>query len=341
MIRLWEKVKNSLFGESNLNTLLILPSHTNCELELHFNLWDSDANKIHCLDVGIMSQIYGDEIEFLELIVPGIYSKKQVKNLGSITKTEDIARNIFNGGVSIQNENSDSNIKRTVITKNEDQRNPFYLFLDDLLDVKEDKKKCITKIKLPINKNNYSKDKRIYFRIRIENIDKSKLSTSEKSWSRFFVPYCEKSTVFDFRINDPKLLEQSDCVTLEAKKVSFSKVHFLLINDIGESVYLNNGQMKVRIFENHNWGNYIKSSCKIKKPMIAYHISEKKEQHENKTFPSASFLLKVQANKANSRQLLIYTIIVIVLSLIGNFISESDFGKIYSLIADLIMKCQE
>lgn len=336
-MNIYEKFQNWRCKRKQLNTVLVIPSESNQVLELHFNLWDSDCNNLHCLDIGILSPIFAEN-GFIDLFVPGIYKKKCIINLGKSIKDENIAKNIFNGAVKVESETNASNITRSVVKKFEDEENPFYLFLDNFESLL-DKNDYITQIRLPINKKNYSQASKIYFRIRILNIDKNKFSVCSKSWSRFFVPYCEKSAVFDFRINDPKLLNSKKCEELDNAKVSFDKVHFLFINDIGESVCLNNGTLKVRVFESHNWGDYIKPSSKIAKTMLAYHVSDKLDQHKSKPFGSSSFLLKVQANKSNIRQLALYTIIVIILSLIANSIYTNGIGIMKSIFISYIEKC--
>ena len=71
------------------------------ELEVHFNLWNSEKNKFLCLDIGIMANIEEKPYK-IDLNIPGKYNTEKrpedlVEDLGHVLiEKEKIASNIFN-----------------------------------------------------------------------------------------------------------------------------------------------------------------------------------------------------------------------------------------------------
>lgn len=290
---------------SQLKTIVIKPEIENIQIGAHFNLWNSDKNKIHCLDIGLMCPIKENKYS-VELVVPGCYS--QVENLVELIKKDQIACNVFNESIEVS-----SSPQKFVLLKKEAHQESFLVY-DGEIKCCPNKNQSKSLINLIVEKNNFQPDiKNLYFRIRICDFDITSVSACDNSLSRFFVPYCEKSTIFDFRLNDSKLLSVDDGKALQKQNITFSKVHFLLIGDINETVCLCNEKLKIRVFENHNWEDYISKVHSIDKPMIAYHVS-------NDCVSSASFLLKLQVNKTNALRLSLYTLAVIILSIVANVV---------------------
>ena len=296
-----------------IRPLIITASDNERKLELHFNLWESRANDIHCLDIGVMCPIDEAKDYDVHLRVPGTYKKDKVKNLGMILKKEiEVTSNVFNDIVSL-----DVTENYATVTRNEKPNDPFYLELEDP-DVQEQdsnaqKIKDETEIVLHVSKDNPGNAKKRYFRYRIENFDISAISDFESSKASFFLPSIGKYTVVDLRINDYKLLDYSEGKTIRDNKISFDKVHFFLINDIGESVNSNGVSMDPRLFENLKWDDYLLNNT-LKKSMIAYHLHQK----DKDGLSMVSFLVKIESNWTTLKQLLWYTFIVIFLACLAN-----------------------
>ena len=164
-----------------IRPLIITASDNERKLELHFNLWESRANDIHCLDIGVMCPIDEAKDYDVHLRVPGTYKKDKVKNLGMILKKEiEVTSNVFNDIVSL-----DVTENYATVTRNEKPNDPFYLELEDP-DVQEQdsnaqKIKDETEIVLHVSKDNPGNAKKRYFRYRIENFDISAISDFESS----------------------------------------------------------------------------------------------------------------------------------------------------------------
>lgn len=292
-----------------ISTFVITASEMNRKLELHFNLWESRANNIHCLDIGVLCPIDEEKKDYDVFIrVPGIYKNEKIINLGSVLgEKKDVVSNVFNGIVSL-----DVKDEYTIITREEKPDDPFYLELGSP-EVSEEQDG--TKITLHVPKDQYGKAKKRYFRYRIENFGISLISDFETSKASFFLPSKEKYTVIDLRINDYKLLDYNDGKKIRDNKISFNKVHLFLINDIGETVNSNGISMDPRLFENLKWNDYLINRT-IQKSMIAYHLSQKK----NDGLEMVSFLVKIKSSWTSVRQLLWYTFIVIFLACLANFL---------------------
>lgn len=286
--------------------IIITASEKGRKLELHFNLWESRANNIHCLDIGVMCPI--DELTDYDVYVtvPGSYQK--ITNLGTILgEKKDVSSNVFNGIVSLDIED-----KYTIITRDEKPEDPFYIELGKPVFAKANGE---TEIKLHVPKDNPGNAKKRYFRYRIENFNISLISDFETSKASYFLPSKEKYTVIDLRVNDSKLLEYDEGKTIKENEILFDKVHFFLINDIGETVSSNRDSMDPRLFENLKWDDYLIDKA-LKKSMIAYHLFQKKENG----FETVSFLVKVKSNWTSLWQLLRYTIVVILLACLANYL---------------------
>lgn len=286
--------------------IIITASEKGRKLELHFNLWESRANNIHCLDIGVMCPIDESMDYDVYVTVPGSYQK--ITNLGTILgEKKDVSSNVFNGIVSLDIED-----KYTIITRDEKPEDPFYIELGkpDFAKVNGE-----TKIKLHVPKDNPGNAKKRYFRYRIENFNISMISDFESSKASYFLPSKEKYTVIDLRVNDSKLLEYDEGKMIKENEILFDKVHFFLINDIGETVSSNRDSMDPRLFENLKWDDYLIDKA-LKKSMIAYHLFQKNENG----FETVSFLVKVKSNWTSLWQLLRYTIVVILLACLANYL---------------------
>ena len=298
-----------------IRPLIITASDNERKLELHFNLWESRANDIHCLDIGVMCPIDETKDYDVQIKVPGFYKKDKVRNLGMILKQKiEVTSNVFNDIVSL-----DVTENYAAVTRNEKPNDPFYLELGtpdvQEQDPKIQERKDETEIILHVLKDTQGKAKKRYFRYRIENFDISSISDFETSKACYFLPSIGKYTVIDLRINDYKLLDYSEGQTIRDNKISFDKVHFFLINDIGENVSSNGVSMDPRLFENLKWDDYLINKT-LKKSMIAYHLHQKKDDG----LVMVSFLMKIESNWTSLRQLLWYTFIVILLACLANFI---------------------
>lgn len=326
-----------------LDTIKFMSTKTNLHYQLHFNLWNSDDNKIKALDVGVMCPIAGDN-HVVSLIIPGDYSKDNVVCLNKKLHDSDTIDNIFNAHVSWIKETDDFKIaeidkspKPNLIfaisnfhnKKDKDEKDEL------LIPLKEQSKS--QKISQEIKNQNlvihFEVAKKIdasvkkeavteyyeYFRIRINKFDLARFSIIVESKPNFVVPSYEKNVVLEFRVNDRKLMSSDDRKEMDEHKVYFDKIHFLLINDIPCKTMITDASAKIRLFENNKWKEYLCGE-EIKKPMLAYHLSKKSE--ENQKIEMSSFLIKFQEKKMAKCQVGLYVIVAFLLGLLGSLCSD-------------------
>ena len=167
--------------KSQLNTIVVKPSESVGPIGVHFNLWNSDKNNIHCLDIGLMCPITASKYT-IDLIVPGHYTSAE--NLVEFLKKDQIACNVFNESVRVT-----SVAREYVLLTKEADENTFLVF-DGEINCKPIEQEQRTLISFDVEKNDFQASvKQMYFRIRIRDFDISSVSACDNSLSRFFVPY--------------------------------------------------------------------------------------------------------------------------------------------------------
>lgn len=310
-----------------METIIIDSSKNSTEVEVHFNLWDSDKNKFHCLDIGLMCPIES-EIYTINIKIPGKGYK--VVDLAEILIKENIiANNVFNCDMKITPQ--DNGFSATAIKDEDENQNAF--LIQQFIPHDSGKEQNI------FSENNYTKisfkiengtdEKYKYFRIRVKNFYISPFSCKSILKSKIFESSYEKNIVMDFRINDIKLLPLDIGKKLKTEGCSFSKIHFLYLADIDVHIQDTNMPAKKRLFEIKNWGKYIEH---LNRDMIAYHFSLKKDNlkkedskneiQKSEEIRNASFLLKSIKTKTSILHLCIYALVIIILAIIANFISS-------------------
>lgn len=296
-----------------METITVKSSKENSNVELHFNLWDSDKNKLHCLDIGIMCEV-NSEPETIKMTIPGKYKKGDINDLSDllISKNE-ICTNIFNckmeltiqdsWGAKVCKKQNQKDEKFIIRKFDVESQNKNLLVNDDYIEIA-----FKVNEKSDIISEGYNK---IYYRIRIGNFKLKSYSVLSKSKGGFFESSYDRNRIIDFRINDIKLLSLSTGKEIADNNLKISKIHFLYITDCEENIILATPEPRIRLFETENWKEYIKAQ---KHEMLAYHMFFK----ESTTSPS--FLLKIQQRKTSAWHIGGYAIGVLLMSLFANLI---------------------
>lgn len=312
--------------------------------ELHFNLWKSNANDIHCLDIGLMCPLQNDPYT-VELFFPGKYAKDDdIICLNEKIQDTDIASNIFNCGMSLDDGNNSKitqKDKKIILISNYKTGNKDYPYsilkgpekttetttppkLTKI--ISESSNKTIVHILVdPIASCTKTRgstppdlDKWEYFRFRIQNFDLKPFSIEESSKTNFIVPVCDQNTIIDFRVNDAMLMSSAEQTDLTKNSVEFEKIHFLLIDDLLSKNVIKDSSVTVRLFENAKWKEYLGKD--VFTPMLAYHYRKKKEGNDN--IKSASFLVMIEKKVMKPKSIWGYIFIALVLGIIGNVLAN-------------------
>lgn len=287
-----------------MNTIIIKPNIVNINLEVHFNLWNSDANNLHFLDIGIMCD---NKDQKIHIEIPSDNELK-IKDLSDELKG-DIRNSIFNCNVNKQSKDSFE-----ILTKPAKNGTDYSFLLSPINKSELSPSKEHNQFDLSVRKQEiegFSIDKK-YIRIRIENLDMKKFIICQDSESKIFDSSYYSNTIIDFRFNDYKLLSSSQLQELRLQNENYSKVHFLYMTDILENIDVCSGKYSVRFLERNIWNNYL-DLPERKKDMLAYHLKD-----ENVS--NASFLIKAQQQKTSVTHLIFYAFVVIYLAVIANFV---------------------
>lgn len=295
-----------------METVEVKSTEKNTSIELHYNLWDSEKNKIKYLDIGIMADTKDVPYE-IHLKIPGKYKSENIEDLGKILiEKNNICNNIFNCTVVVTaRENSLFATAEKEENKEKFIIQPFTIQNNENIDKNENN----ILIKLEIKKEeNFLEYKKKYFRIRIKNFNKVPFILESNSKSKFFESSFERNTVLDFRMNDIKLLSPEISKQLKDSGLKIKKVHFLYITDFEKNIVFSNSEMKIRAFERESWKDYIETTTN---EMIAYHMTFKEDPQY-----TPIFLLKTQEKCSKVSHIVIYTIVVLILSILANRISS-------------------
>jgi hypothetical protein len=334
-------------------------------LELHFNLWNSEENKIACLDIGFFCPVVEKPYEVL-IIIPGKYSNDNISDLYDVIAESESARIIFNSYVEITKGMCSSFAHRC--EKNNELK--FVLYKLNKFKIEEKSKYSVITIQVPSKEELVKGEKpefvkkidecqQVYFRIRVNNLDKMFYSIWSDSISKPFESCYEQNLIVDFRINDLKLIDPQNLKEYAFDKTRFTKIHFLYICDFEQNVIQVSGSVRPRLLELEAWKNYLPNKISsetelknVKDVMNSFDFSTSSllihtlialwklnqfyrkqsaaihsmmayhlsKKENDEGFSSASFLMKIQRTKTSRLHLLWYAIVVILLAIFANFI---------------------
>ncbi len=294
-----------------METVEIKSTEKNTSIELHYNLWDSEKNKIKCLDIGIMADTEDAPYE-IHLKIPGKYKLENIEDLGKILiEKNNICNNIFNCTVVVTaRENS-----LFATAEKEENKEKFIIQPFTINNENIDKNENNILIKLGIKKEeNFLGYTKKYFRIRIKNFDDTPFILKSTSRSKLFESSFEKNKILDFRMNDIKLLSPEISKQIKDSGLKIKKVHFLYITDFEKNIIFSSPEMKIRAFERESWKDYIETKTN---EMIAYHMTFKDDSQH-----TLIFLLKMQEKVSSILHIIVYALGVICLAVLANKISS-------------------
>ena len=325
----------------NFHTIIMKSSVAGLSYELHFNLWNSKANGIDFLDVGLMCPLQATSYT-IDLSFPGNYSEtSQIECINHLIQKTAIACNIFNCGMNLHDATNfkyaekDGCIILISNYKTDQHENPYSIPekkdhpSSDVAKLTKDssKESLRTTIHISVSSkkdvSNFSSaschdlPQKEYFRFRIHNFDLKPFSTEASSETNFLVPVYEKDTIVDFRINDTMLMSSDDQAKLDTDPVFFDKIHFLLIEDLMSKITIKDPEVTIRLFENSKWEDYLGKA--VPKPMLAYHYHKKKK---DSNITSASFLAKKEESHIKYKSVVSYIAAALLIGLIVNAISS-------------------
>lgn len=309
-----------------MNTLVIKPSIKNDYLEIHFNLWNSESEKLNFLDIGIMCD---NKDQNFTLEIP---SSTSVSIIDLSDKLKgDIRNSIFNcymdkkseGAYEILNRENAANDKFLLSPINKQENlQPQNEIIKTTIDVR----------KIESSEINGEDVKKKYLRFRIQDFDIGKFIITEDSESKIFDSSFVRNKIIDFRFNDYRILESSKTQNYKLNDDCYTKIHFFYMTDALENISLCSDKYDVRFLERNLWNGYLEIPNR-KKDILVYHLKVK----DDKGVSNASFLIKSQQEITSKSHLLFYAFVVLDLAVLANNIfSILPINKIPNQI---IWKC--
>lgn len=293
------------------------------KLDLHVNLWDSEKNNIHCLDIGVKCDLCNSPYQ-IKILLPQKVNANDFVDLYDKIIDDTVARLIFNSDMNISGGTLFKNFKKN----DDDKAEPFLVIKCDK-EMNDESKKDQTELlfnipaksELEKSDQNTTIANKVYFRFRIKETNENLFSVSTTLKSRYFEVCYEQNKIIDFRVNDLLLLPDERVKELRRSETDFEKIHFLYLNDIDANILYSSPNAKARLFEKEVWKKYLEESDS---EMMAYHLSVKKN---NKAVKSGAFLLKTQKIKTSWGHIVIYALIVILLAVLANLATNAINSK--------------
>ena len=285
-----------------MNTLVLKPSIRNENLEVHFNLWNSESDNLKFLDIGIMCD---NKDQQFTLEIPSS-SFVSIIDLSDKLKS-DIRNSIFNCYMDKKSEDG-----YEILNRENDKEDKFLLSpIENKTDLKPQNEIIKTKIDIKAIKINGTNIKKKYLRFRITDFDIEKFIITKDSESKIFESSYVKNKIIDFRFNDYRILDSSKIQEYKLNDDCYKKIHFFYMTDALENISLCSDKYDVRFLERDLWDEYLEIP-KRKKDILVYHLKN------DKGVSNASFLIKSQQENTSKWHLLFYAFIVLDLAVLAN-----------------------
>lgn len=311
-------------------------SSTDSELDIHVNFWKVKKSTLktdYLLDLGLM--VYDKELtNEIYIHFPFKITRNDIKDLGNVLLNDDKAVNsIFNENYDIHNAGNNSKQKNI---QNNSKQTLFNIYALDLKDSSNDidlkpefggTTLVIKTSTIPLTGdcNKY------YFRFRLKGPFLKNFIRQHVPDNWFFQSAMTNTDAIDFRINEKRNFDESLAETISTKKIFLiKKIHFLLMRKAADDIIADHLNITCRELEK-DWKNYVGNEYDIEN-IIAYHWSEKYDEinktNSTKYLESFNTLVKVKYHKSNWRTILIYLIIVGIISVGFNLLSNVIYSKI-------------
>lgn len=295
----------------------------------------------YCFDIGLLVEDIRD-IETISLYAPFEISKENIRDLGSIISTNELASAIFNEDVTVHEvgakkykvNDADNKIKNSFIIYHISVKDEIVL---NSCQVSEDHQGTIIELNTKDIMEHVDEENdetaatvkaapicKYYFRIRIEVPEKHiKLINTDIKGVSVLSDSFTTTEIIDFRINDIRSCS-SDIRDKYSRYQRFKidKIHYLILRNVSDIILQYGNAVSCRMLEKNIWENYIEGSHDN---LIAYHIKRKSEEKNGEIEYITSFnvLTRFQYKKNTILVIIIYIIGIIVLGAVGSWISPS------------------
>lgn len=300
-------------------------------LDIHINFWKLKKKYTgyeYLLDIGLMIEDIS-KLKFFHIYFPFQLNREDFEDIGNrLIKNHKLINSIFNENYEIH---TNPNVPKQCNVQNNKKAPLFNIYAIDFKNHKQDFEitDCFNGTKLTIKVENIKpleKCYKYYFRIRLKSKHLQDVYIRKykpKNW--FFQSALTETETIDFRINEKRNYNES--LAEEINKYDeflINKIHFLLMRYSTEDFESHHINIRCRELENDLWKDYIAQDYDLKN-IIAYHWSEKRK---DKPIDSFNALVKIKYYKSNWKTILSYIILLGLLSVSFNLLSNWINNKI-------------
>lgn len=230
--------------------------------ELHINFWDIDQETDkQIMDIGFLFEANAN-LKKIIISVPGKYQSDDILDLGeTLIQEKMIISSIFNETIkSFEDTTNSQNIKNATITLDTYDEKKFTIISIDttLLNCVYNRQHDYTDIIIPIKNIIYVEKRKIYIRIRIDNIKNSNFINNDSLRDAGILSSTIQQKTIDFRINTRRSLP----IHLTNNFIQITKLHcFLIIPHNYNLLSTDKNYVTYRsLFEESNWEKYLEIS---------------------------------------------------------------------------------
>jgi hypothetical protein len=296
--------------------------------DVHINYWLIPERKgvprKHFIDIGLKLQNWkGGRIN---LYLPFSLSKDHLSDLGAELQERQLANSLFNENCRISTDDE----KRIFIKLSDTDLTVFKFDKEYDVQCENNYGGTIISIDVPEEERNW------YLRFRLQDISHSKDTVcirsvfSQTSTPRGSLYQSMRSSIdmIDFRLNRKQSLDATLLDKIKTKLPAIRKLHFLLICEVDEEFsHSTHANPQSRLLEENIWQNYLKNAVDhTKKNFIASHWKA-----ENLNEGEWSIFLKTRYSSTNTRTILKYLGIAVLIAFVINMFSNTVYDFLNSL----------
>lgn len=317
--------------------------------EIHLNLakmprsrlqsWTGSQRQYY-LDIGLLISEIGSN-DKIAIFLPYQVADGDVLDLGGKLANPKTMNAVFNGTYGVTHKG-----KTIEIVDSKGEREPFEVYVLDVgQDVSIEQKFGGTVLTLSTGEN-CARPR--YFRIRVRSDSLGRLLVRGVEGDRLAGSVSTNTDVIDFRINEPRGLEDNLREHLGSRgQLQISKLHFVVLVPVGEHVVSLNPPHVCRRLESTLWDDYFNFG-KRRPEMSVFHWKRKGARAEAnpvaagsaETFTGFSQLLEVTSSSASVAQVAFYLALIVLSGVVGNYLGawpDRTVGKATLVLGLLIV----
>jgi hypothetical protein len=310
-------------------------SSTAAASKININIWKGTDSVPYYLDFGIL--LYNcRQVKTLYIYISQKVKQGDITDLGKrMVNDPRLIETIFNARITdLNTRQNHTNDEKYVAIHNEKTENVLFVSVDGSTYFSAQETISGTILSIAVHELIYGDIENVYFRFRFKLTQESgpemknmNLSITEKPRFWYFQSAFYSTETLGLRINDRRFLPRNICERIDANILCpLEKVHLFLMRDL-KDLLVDKSECSIRLLEEEIWEKYtdgmelLKAGKKhIKQNLVAYHY--KSSNQEEKACDNYSFFCRIQYSDPHTRLILLYSLTVIGLAVLGNFLTD-------------------